>query len=130
MEVPLYEDLQAYIRNSAVFGVSTMTTPLLIEVGDADGTVFYHQGVELYNIARRARKNVVLLVYGAEDHGLRKKADQVDYQHRIFAWFDHYLKGDTAAKWITDGDSYLDHQRAAKAAAAAAPPAAATTPEK
>jgi dipeptidyl aminopeptidase/acylaminoacyl peptidase len=111
MEVPLYEDLQAYIRNSAIFGVSTMTTPLLIEVGDADGTVFYHQGIELYNIARRARKNVVLLVYGAEDHGLRKKADQVDYQRRIFAWFDYYLKGEPAAHWITDGESYLDHQR-------------------
>ena len=114
MEVPLYEDLQAYIRNSAVFGVPTMTTPLLIEVGDIDGTVFYHQGVELYNIARRARKNVVLLVYGGEDHGLRKKADQVDYQRRIFAWFGHYLKGEPAPAWITEGESYLDHQRELK----------------
>ena len=117
MEVPLYEDLQAYIRNSAIFAVSTMTTPLMIEVGDADGTVFYHQGIELYNIARRARKNVVLLVYGGEDHGLRKKADQVDYQRRIFAWFGHYLKGETAAPWITSGESYLDHQRAKETAA-------------
>ena len=118
MEVPLYEDLQAYIRNSAVFGVSTMTTPLMIEVGDADGTVFYHQGIELYNIARRARKNVVLLVYGGEDHGLRKKADQVDYQRRIFAWFGHYLKGEPAEKWIDEGQSYLDHQRDLKKAGA------------
>jgi hypothetical protein len=39
MEVPLYEDLQAYIRNSAVFNVHTMKTPLLIEIGDGDGTV-------------------------------------------------------------------------------------------
>ena len=111
MEVPLYEDLQAYIRNSAIFGVSTMTTPLMIEVGDADGTVFYHQGIELYNIARRAKKNVVLLVYGGEDHGLRKKADQVDYQRRIFAWFGHYLKGETGPNWITGGETYLEHQR-------------------
>jgi len=111
MGVPLYEDLPAYIRNSAVFGVSTMTTPLMIEVGDADGTVFYHQGIELFNIARRAKKNVVLLVYQGEDHGLRKKADQVDYQHRIFAWFDHYLKDQPAPTWITEGESYLDHQR-------------------
>jgi dipeptidyl aminopeptidase/acylaminoacyl peptidase len=117
MEVPLYEDLQAYIRNSAVFAVSTMTTPLLIEVGDADGTVFYHQGIELYNIARRARKNVVLLVYGAEDHGLRKKADQVDYERRILAWFGYYLKGDTPpAPWIVEGETYLDHQRELKKA--------------
>jgi dipeptidyl aminopeptidase/acylaminoacyl peptidase len=114
MEVPLYEDLEAYIRNSAVFGVSTMTTPLMIEVGDADGTVFYHQGIELYNIARRAKKNVVLIVYGGEDHGLRKKADQVDYQRRIFNWFDTYLKGEPAPAWISGGETYLDHQRELK----------------
>jgi dipeptidyl aminopeptidase/acylaminoacyl peptidase len=65
MEVPIYEDLQAYIRNSAVYGVGTMKTPLLISVGDQDGTVFWHQGLELYNIARRAGKNVVLVAYAA-----------------------------------------------------------------
>ena len=92
MEVPLYEDLPDYIANSAVFNVQNMTVPLLIEVGDADGTVFWHQGVELYNIARRAKKNVVMLVYNGEDHGLRQKKNQVDYQHRILEWFGHYLK--------------------------------------
>jgi dipeptidyl aminopeptidase/acylaminoacyl peptidase len=120
MVVPLYEDLEAYIRNSAVFNVANMTTPLLIEVGDSDGTVFFHQGVELYNIARRARKNVVLLEYAGEDHGLRKKADQIDYQRRIFAWFGHYLKDEPAAPWITDGESYLDRQRELKKAKAKA----------
>ena len=67
-----------------------------------------------YTTSRRARKNVVLLVYGGEDHGLSKKADQVDYQHRIFAWFGYYLKGEAAAPWITEGESYLDHQRELK----------------
>jgi dipeptidyl aminopeptidase/acylaminoacyl peptidase len=115
MEVPLWEDLPAYIRNSAVFNAQNMTTPLLIEVGDSDGTVFFHQGVELYNIARRAKKEVVLIVYAGEDHGLKKKQDQIDYQRRIFAWFGHYLKGEAAPAWITDGESYLDRQREVKA---------------
>ena len=114
MQVPLYEDLEAYVRNSAVFNVQNMTTPLMIEVGDSDGTVFFHQGVELYNIARRARKNVVLIEYAGEDHGLRKKANQIDYQRRIFAWFGHYLKDEPAADWITNGESYLDQQRELK----------------
>src|SRR5215471_7126233 len=114
MEVPLYEDLQAYIRNSAVFGVAGMTTPLLIEVGDSDGTVFFHQGVELYNIARRAKKDVVLLVYAGEDHGLRKKANQIDYQRRIFQWFGHYLKDEPAPDWISTGETYLAHERELK----------------
>jgi dipeptidyl aminopeptidase/acylaminoacyl peptidase len=114
MEVPLWEDLPAYIRNSAVFNAQNMTTPLLIEVGDSDGTVFFHQGVELYNIARRAKKEVVLIVYAGEDHGLKKKPDQMDYQRRIFAWFGHYLKGEPGPAWITDGESYLDRQRELK----------------
>jgi len=108
MVVPLYEDLEAYIRNSAVFAVSTMTTPLLLECGDQDGTVFYHQSVELYNIARRAKKPVVMLVYNGEDHGLRVKKNQIDYHRRIVAWFDHYLKGAPAQSWITNGVSALD----------------------
>lgn len=111
MQVPLWEDLAAYTRNSAVFTVNTMTTPLLIEVGDADGTVYWHQGVELYNAARRAKKDVVLLVYGGEDHGLRRKANQEDYHRRIMAWFGHYLKGDPAQPWITSGVSFLDRDK-------------------
>jgi dienelactone hydrolase len=111
MQVPLYEDLQAYIRNSALYRAHTMTTPLLIEVGDNDGTVHWHQGVSLYNVARRAGKRVVLLQYGGEDHGLRKRANQIDYHHRIFEWFDHYLTGAPATPWITDGERYIDRER-------------------
>jgi dipeptidyl aminopeptidase/acylaminoacyl peptidase len=111
MQVPLYEDLDAYIRNSAVFGVSTMTTPLLLMTGDSDGTVFWHQSVELYNIARRAGKNVVMLVYNSEDHGLREEKNQVDYQQRILDWFGHYLKGDEAKAWITRGRTFLERER-------------------
>lgn len=114
MEVPIYEDLQAYIRNSAVFNVHNMTTPLLLEVGDEDGTVHWHQGVELYNIARRAKKNVVMLAYGGEDHGLRRRANQIDYQRRILQWFGHYLKGEPAAPWITSGLRYIDREKALK----------------
>lgn len=114
MEVPLWQDLQDYIANSAVFNAQNMTVPLLIEVGDNDGTVFWHQGVELFNIARRAQRNVVLLQYNGEDHGLRQKKNQVDYQRRLLAWFGHYLKGEPAEKWITDGESYLSRQEEVK----------------
>ena len=121
MEVPIYEDLPAYIRNSAVFGVQNMKTPLLLSVGDGDGTVFWHQGLELYNIARRAGKNVVVVAYAGEDHGLRKKPNQVDYHHRIQQWFDHYLKGEPAPAWITEGMSVLDRERELKRQKPAAP---------
>jgi dienelactone hydrolase len=114
MEVPLWEDLPAYIRNSAVFSVHTMKTPLLIAFGDNDGTVFWHQGIELYNIARRAGKPVVLLTYAGEDHGLRKRLNQLDYQQRILQWFGHYLKGERAPSWIERGVTALEREREIK----------------
>jgi dipeptidyl aminopeptidase/acylaminoacyl peptidase len=110
MEVPLYEDLPDYVANSAIFTVPKMTVPLLLEEGDADSVVFWHQSVEMYNIARRALKNVVFLVYEGEDHGLRQKKNQIDYQRRILAWFGHYLKGEAAESWITSGRSQLDRE--------------------
>jgi dipeptidyl aminopeptidase/acylaminoacyl peptidase len=114
MEVPLWEDLPAYIRNSAVFGIGTMKTPLLLAFGDNDGTVHWHQGVEFYNIARRAKKDVVMLVYGGEDHSNRRKPNQLDYHRRIVQWFGHYLKGEPAQPWITSGVSFLDREQELK----------------
>lgn len=111
MEVPLYDDLDAYVRNSGVFGVHRMKTPLLVAFGDDDGTVHWHQGVELYNVARRAGAPLVMLVYPGEAHGLRKTPNQIDYHHRIFEWFDHYLRGGPASSWITGGESFLDRER-------------------
>ncbi|MFC2161643.1 S9 family peptidase [Acidobacteriota bacterium] len=108
MEVALYDDFQAYVDNSAVFNVQNMTVPLLLEAGDKDGIVAWYQSIELYNIARRAKKNVVMLTYIGEDHGLRQKHNQQDYQRRILAWFGHYLKGESAESWITDGQSFLE----------------------
>jgi dipeptidyl aminopeptidase/acylaminoacyl peptidase len=108
MEVALYEDFQAYVDNSPVFNVHNMSVPLLLEVGDVDGIVAWYQSIELYNIARRAKKNVVMLAYIGEDHGLRRKENQRDYQDRILAWFGHYLKGEPAEAWITDGKSFLE----------------------
>jgi len=62
------------------------------------------------NIARRAGRNVVMVAYMGEDHGLRQKKNQTDYQRRILAWFGHYLKGEPAETWITEGLSYLNRQ--------------------
>lgn len=110
MEVPLYEDLPAYIRNSAIFNVHNMTTPLLVMFGESDGVVHFHQGVELYNVARRAGKQVVLITYPGEDHGLRKRPNMIDYHRRSMAWFDHYLKGAPAEKWITEGRTFQEKE--------------------
>jgi dipeptidyl aminopeptidase/acylaminoacyl peptidase len=114
MEVPLYEDPQAYIRNSAVYFAHKLSAPLLLSVGDHDGASDWHQDIELYNSARRAGKPVVMLVYEGENHAVAQKANQLDYHRRINAWFDHYLKGEPAPEWITQGVTVLERERELK----------------
>ena len=115
MQVPLWEDPQAYIRNSTVFAVDSLQTPLLLEEGDADGNVNYWQSMELYNFGRRLGKEVVFLIYNDENHGVARPESQIDYHRRQLEWFAHYLKGEPPADWITNGESYLTRQRMLRA---------------
>jgi len=114
MEVPYWVDREAYARNSPVMHITKLETPMLVFFGDKDGTVDWHQGVELYNYARRAGKTLVMLVYAGENHSAREKHNQIDYHHRVLQWFGHYLKGEPAAGWITDGVSVLEREREMK----------------
>jgi len=111
MDVPFWEDMAAYVRNSPAAKVNELKTPMLMEFGDADGTVDWHQGIEFYNFARRAGKDdFVMLVYPGEDHGLRKKENQVDYHRRINQWFGHWLKGEPAPTWMTQGMTWAERK--------------------
>jgi Dipeptidyl aminopeptidases/acylaminoacyl-peptidases len=120
MQVSLWEDPQAYIRNSTVFAMDSLETPLLLEEGDADGNVNSFQSQEVYNFARRLGKNVVYLVYEQENHNVARPESQIDYAHRQLEWFGHYLKGEPAPKWITDGETYASRQRLLKEGTAGA----------
>jgi dienelactone hydrolase len=108
---PWYERTEAHIRNSPMFNASKIKAPLLVAFGDKDGAVDWHQGIEMYGTMRRMEKPHVMLVYADENHGLAKKENQIDYQKRQREWFDHYLLGKPAEKWITNGVSYLDKMK-------------------
>jgi dipeptidyl aminopeptidase/acylaminoacyl peptidase len=110
MEVPYYVDQEAFIRNSAVFNIESLSTPMLLEVGDNDQNVHWGQSTELYNIARRAEKELTMLVYYGEGHGLREEENQADYQQRILDFFGHHLKGDEPAEWISSQASWLEQK--------------------
>jgi dipeptidyl aminopeptidase/acylaminoacyl peptidase len=110
MQVPWWEDEASYEANSPVHHIQNMNTPLLMMFGTNDGAVEYNQGVEFYNAARRLGKQMVMLSYDGENHGLAREPNQLDYQNRIMQWFDHYLKGEPAPDWITRGVPYIEQQ--------------------
>ncbi len=115
MQVPWWEDYASYEANSPLHNIQNMNTPLLMMFGTNDGAVEYNQGVEFYNAARRLGKQMVMLSYDGENHGLAREPNQLDYHNRILQWFAHYLKGEPAPDWITKGVPYLEQKDGPKA---------------
>lgn len=111
MDKPFWRDVDNYVRNSPIHGLDNLNTPLLMAFGDKDGAVDWGQGVQMYNAARWAGKDdLVMLVYPGENHSLGKEENMVDYHYRVLEWFSHYLKEKEAPRWITEGQSYLDRK--------------------
>jgi len=97
------DNYEAYIRNSPVFHADKVKTPLIILADDKDGAVDFNQGITYYNTLSQLKKNVILLEYVGENHGLARPVNMKDYAARQKEWFDHYLKAAAAPDWITKG---------------------------
>ena len=98
-----WDNWDAYLRNSPVYHVKQVTTPLLMLHNDKDGAVDFTQGIEFYNALRRLKKPVVLMQYKGENHGLAKMENRKDYSVRMMEFFDHHLKGAVAPDWLKEG---------------------------
>lgn len=102
----IIDSLDRYVENSPVFHMNKMNTPLLIMFGDVDDAVPWQQGVEIYLAARRFDKPCIFLQYYNEPHHLKKYYNKLDYSIRMKEFFDHYVLGTPAPKWITEGLRY------------------------
>ena len=102
------DNYEAYIRNSPAFHVKNVTTPLVLLHNEKDGAVDFNQGITFYNSLREQEKDVVLLQYVGENHGLRNPTNQRDYTVRMMEFFDHYLRDMPAPDWWTDGVPRLE----------------------
>ena len=106
-----WDNWDAYTRNSPIYHIKNVNTPLIIMHNDKDGAVDYTQGVEYYNGLRRLNKPVVMLTYNGENHGLVKEVNRKDYAVRMMEYFDHYLKGKPAPAWWSKGVDYIDLEK-------------------
>jgi fermentation-respiration switch protein FrsA (DUF1100 family) len=102
-----WDNWEAYLRNSPVYHVKNVTTPLLMLHNDKDGAVDFTQGVEFYNALRRLKKPVVMMQYKGENHGLAKLENRKDYAMRMMEFFNHYLKGAPMPDWLKQGVDHL-----------------------
>lgn len=99
----LWQRRDLYIKNSPLFTADKITTPLLLMHNDKDGAVPWYQGIEFFTALRRLNKKVWLLQYNDEDHNLVERRNRKDLSIRLSQFFDHYLKGAPAPKWLLQG---------------------------
>lgn len=107
----LWQYPSRFIENSPIFMADRVRTPLLMLHNDGDDAVPWYQGIEFFLALRRLGKEVYLLNYNGEPHGLRKRANQKDYTVRLQEFFDHHLKGAPAPEWMKSGVPYLEREK-------------------
>ncbi len=99
----LWERPELYLENSPIFNIDKINTPVLILHNDHDGHVPWYQGIEFFVALRRLGKPAWFLNYNNEPHWPLKWAHRLDFNRRMFQFFNHYLKGDPIPRWMSEG---------------------------
>lgn len=106
---------EAYMRNSPQVHAQHLSIPFMMLHNDRDGAVDFNQGITYYNHLRQLGKEVVLLEYVGENHGLARPANQKDYALRMTEWFDTFLRDQPAPDWMQTGIPRLQMESHLKA---------------
>ena len=85
------KDFERFRSPSPLHNVQGTITPFVIRNGTEDGSVDWHQGLEYYNGARWAGKEVILLSHPGEGRHLNNRANQIDFQTRMKQFFKAYV---------------------------------------
>ena len=94
----LWEYPERYIEHSAIFRLDRVKTPLLTISGDQDPNVPANQSRELYYALRRLNREVEWVRYANGGHRPPNSvAESIDFEGRIVAWYDKYLKASPAS---------------------------------
>jgi dipeptidyl aminopeptidase/acylaminoacyl peptidase len=95
----LWEYPERYLEHSAILRADRIETPLLCITGDQDPNVPASQSREMYYALRRLGKEVEWVRYVNGGHRPPNSvAESVDFEQRILAWYDKYLKKAPARK--------------------------------
>ncbi|MDL2221745.1 prolyl oligopeptidase family serine peptidase [Parabacteroides sp. OttesenSCG-928-N08] len=99
----IWETPMRYFENSPLFAMDKVETPILIMHNDHDGHVPWYQGIEYFVALKRLGKPAWLLNYPGEIHWPMKMANRIDFQKRMFQFFNHYLKQEPMPQWMKEG---------------------------
>lgn len=87
-----WENMDVYMKHSAMFHVKNIVTPTLIQHGEADIRVPISQGYELYNALKIKGVPTRMIVLPRMPHGPNEPKMQVAAMQSNLDWFEKYLK--------------------------------------
>lgn len=83
-----------YVKQSPLFRADKINTPLLLLHGDSDTNVPLAESVNLYNALKVLDRDVALITFGGEDHGIQDVGLRIQWTYTMLAWFAKYLQDD------------------------------------
>lgn len=90
-----WEDFELYEQRSAYRFVKNVSTPLLIQVGEADRRVPAEQSIQFYEAMKGiGRAPVSLVLYPGQPHGIADPRLSRDLMARNVAWFTKWIPVD------------------------------------
>jgi dipeptidyl aminopeptidase/acylaminoacyl peptidase len=86
-----WEVMDLYQKHSPIFNVKNVTTPTMIQQGDADIRVPISQGYEFYNALKVKGVPTRMLVLPRQPHGPNEPKMQIAAMKANLDWFDKYI---------------------------------------
>ncbi|HKP69906.1 MAG TPA: S9 family peptidase [Pyrinomonadaceae bacterium] len=87
-----WEAPEVYSKHSAMFNIKGVSTPTLVQHGEADLRVPISQGYELYNALKAQGVPTRMIVLPRQPHGPNEPKMQIAAMQSNLDWFDKYLK--------------------------------------
>ncbi len=87
-----WEAPEVYAKHSAMFNIKGVTTPTLVQHGEADVRVPISQGYELYNALKAQGVPTRMIVLPRQPHGPNEPKMQIAAMQSNLDWFEKYLK--------------------------------------
>jgi len=86
-----WENMESYQKHSPMFNVKGVTTPTMIQHGDADIRVPISQGYEFYNALKQQGVPTRMIVLPRQPHGPNEPKMQIAAMQANLDWFEKYL---------------------------------------
>lgn len=92
-----WSETDLYVKNSPIYNVDKIHTPLLFLHGTKDVNVPINNSIQMFTALKLLGRETAMVCVEGEDHGVVEYNKRMEWLRTSLAWFQKYLKDD--ASW-------------------------------